>query len=61
MKDVIVTQEGDGVYNIFNRDEFNDRGYLIGYGGMEGYHIDDFDIIAEFDTLEEATEFVESL
>ena len=54
MKDIIVVQEGDDVYNIFNRDEFNDRGYLIGYGGMEGYHIDDFDIIAEFDTLEEA-------
>lgn len=60
MKNVIVIDGGNGMYIIFNRDEFNDNGYLSEYDGVDGYHIDDFDIVAEFNTLEEAIKFTES-
>ena len=61
MNNVIVVDEGDGMYNIFTRDDFNENGYLSEYDGVDGYHVDDFDIVAEFDTLDEAIKFTEQL
>ena len=61
MNNVIVVDEGDGMYNIFTRDDFNENGYLSEYDGVDGYHVDDFDIVAEFDTLDEAIKFTEKL
>lgn len=59
MKKFIVVQEDDGLFNLFGREMFNENGYLWEYDGVEGYHFDDFDIVAEFDTLEEAIKFTE--
>lgn len=61
MKKIIVVQEDEGLFNVFDRDMFNSYGYLEGYEGEEGYNIEDFDIVAEFDTLDEAIKFTEKL
>lgn len=61
MKQIIVVQEDEKVFNIFDRDDFDKEGWLIGYEGEEGYNIEDFDIVAEFDTFEEACDYVDSL
>lgn len=56
MKQFIVAQEDESTFNVFDRDDFNKDGWLIGYEGKAGYNIEDYDIIAEFDTFEEACE-----
>lgn len=55
-----VAQEDTNVYNVFCVDEFAEDGYLEGHNGEEGYHIDDFDIIAWFETFTEACEWVDN-
>ena len=59
MKNVIVVQEDEGLFNVFDRSIFDENGYLEGYEGMEGYNIADMDIIAEFNTLKQAEDFIE--
>lgn len=59
MKKIIVVQEDEGLFNVFNRDMFNSYGYLEGYEGEEGYNIEDFDIVAEFDTMREAEDYID--
>lgn len=60
MKNVIVVQEDEGLFNIFDRAMFDEDGYLEGYEGMEGYNMTDMDIVAEFDSIEEAEDFIEN-
>ena len=43
-----VVEEDDGVYNIFDVEDFDENGYLRGYNGQEGYHRSDFDIVMWF-------------
>lgn len=59
MKNIIVVQEGEGLFNIFDRAMFDEDGYLEGYKGIEGYNIADMDIVAEFNTLKQAEDFIE--
>lgn len=59
MKNFIVVQEDEGLFNVFDRAVFDEDGYLEGYEGMEGYNIADMDIIAEFNTLKQAEDFIE--
>ena len=60
MKNFIVVQEDEGLFNVFDRAVFDEDGYLEGYEGMEGYNISDMDIVAEFDSIEEAEYFIEN-
>lgn len=53
-----VVQEDTNQYNIFGDFDFNEDGYLIGYENQDGYHMDDFDIVAEFDSFDEAVKYV---
>ena len=59
MKNVIVVQEDEGLFNVFDRSMFDEDGYLEGFEGMEGYNIADMDIVAEFDSIEKAEDFIE--
>lgn len=59
MKQYFVAQEDENAYNIFTKMDFNVDGYYEGREGEEGYHIDDFDIVAEFDSFEEACDWVD--
>ena len=60
MKNVIVVQEDEGLFNVFDRAMFDEDGYLEGYEGMEGYNIADMDIVAEFNSIETAEDFIEN-
>ena len=60
-KQYFIAQEDTTIYNVFDYDEFDDDGYLDGHANEEGYHIDDFDIVAEFDTLDEANEWLDNV
>lgn len=60
-KQYFIAQEDTTIYNVFDYDEFDDDGYLDGHANEEGYHIDDFDIVAEFDTLDEANEWLDDV
>ena len=60
MKNVIVVQEDEGLFNVFDRAMFDEDGYLEGYEGMEGYNIADMDIVAEFDSIDQARDFIEN-
>ena len=59
MKNIIVVQEDEGLFNVFDRAMFDEYGYLEGYEGMEGYNISDMDIVAEFNTVKQAEDFIE--
>ena len=59
MKQFIVVQEDEGLFNLFERSMFDEDGYLEGYNGEEGYNIEDFDIVAEFDTMREAEDYID--
>lgn len=59
MKQFIVVQEDEGLFNLFERSMFDEDGYLEGYDGEEGYNIEDFDIVAEFDTMREAEDYID--
>ena len=60
MKNVIVVQEDEGLFNIFDRAMFDGNGYLEGFNGEEGYNIADMDIVAEFNSIETAEDFIEN-
>ena len=60
MKNVIVVQEDEGLFNIFDRAMFDENGYLEGFNGEEGYNIADMDIVAEFNSIETAEDFIEN-
>ena len=59
MKKIIVVQEDEGLFNLFERSMFDENGYLEGYEGEEGYNIEDFDIVAQFDTMREAEDYID--
>ena len=59
MKKFIVVQEDERAFNLFERSMFDEEGYLEGYEGEEGYNIKDMDIVAEFDTMQKAEEFID--
>ena len=59
MKKFIVVQEDDGLFNLFEREMFNADGYLEGYEGIEGYNIKDMDIVAEFNTMKQAEDYID--
>ena len=59
MKKFIVVQEDDGLFNLFGREMFNEDGYLEGYDGEEGYNINDMDIVAEFNTMKQAEDYID--
>lgn len=54
-----VAQEDTAVFNVFDYTDFNDNGYYIGHNDMEGYHLNDFDIVAEFDNFEDAVAWMD--
>lgn len=58
-KNYFVAQEDTNIYNVFSVDDFDDDGFLIGHEDEDGYHRSDFDIVAWFDSFEEACEWVE--
>ena len=60
MKNVIVVQEDDGLFNVFDRAMFDEDGYLEGFEGVEGYNIANMDIVAEFNSIETAEDFIEN-
>ena len=59
MKKFIVVQEDEGLFNLFGREMFNEDGYLEGYDGEEGYNINDMDIVAEFNTMKQAEDYID--
>ena len=59
MKKFIVVQEDEGLFNMFERDMFDKDGYIEGYEGIEGYNIKDMDIVAEFNTMEKAEDYID--
>ena len=60
MKKFIVVQEDEGLFNLFDRAMFDEDGCLEGYEGIEGYNIADMDIVAEFNTLKQAEDFIDN-
>lgn len=59
MKKFIVVQEDEGLFNMFGREMFNEDGYLEGYEGIDGYNIKDMDIVAEFNTMQKAEDYID--
>ena len=59
MKKYIVVQEDEGLLNLFGREMFNEDGYLEGYEGIDGYNIKDMDIVAEFNTMKQAEDYID--
>lgn len=59
MKKFIVVKEDDGLFNLFGREMFNEDGYLEGYDGEEGYNINDMDVVAEFNTMNQAEDYID--
>ena len=59
MKQFIVVQEDEGLFNLFERDMFNKDGYLEVYEGIGGYNIKDMDIVAEFNTMQKAEAYID--
>ena len=58
-KKYFVVEEDAGLYNIFSVEDFDADGYLWEHNGEDGYHMDDFDIVYETDSFEDACEYVE--
>lgn len=61
MKKYFVCQEDSDIANVFSLDDFDKNGYLDGYAGEDGYHIDDFEDKVWFKTFDEAAEYAESI
>ena len=59
MKKYIVVQEDEELLNLFGREMFNDDGYHERYEGIEGYNIKDMDIVAEFNTMKQAEDYID--
>lgn len=56
-----VAQEDDNTYNVFDYLDFDHDGWYAGHYGEEGYHLNDFDIIAEFSNFQDACDYVDKL
>lgn len=54
-----VAQEDTDVYNVFNFADFDEEGFLEGYNGIEGYHIDDFDIVYKSKHFKDCERYIE--
>lgn len=54
-----VCDEGDGVYNIFPYDDFDDDGWHNLHQQEDGYHISDFDIVYETNDFQDACDWVD--
>lgn len=59
MKKYFVCEEDNDIANVFSIEDFNKNGYLDGYDGEDGYHIDDFEDKVWFNTWDEACEYAE--
>ena len=59
MKKFIVVQEDEGLFNLFEREMFDANGYLEGYEGIDCYNIKDMDIVAEFNTMQKAEDYID--
>lgn len=60
-KPYFVVDEGE-CYNAFGVNMFDKRtGYLEGFEDEPGYHFDDFDIIAWFNTWDEAIDYSDEM
>ena len=59
MKKFIVVQDDEGLFNLFEREMFDANGYLEGYEGIDGYNIKDMDIVAEFNTMQKAEDYID--
>lgn len=59
MKRYFVAQEDTNLYNVFDRMDFDENGWYVNHENEDGYHIDDFDIVAEFKEFEQAVEWID--
>lgn len=59
MAKFFVADEGDNIFNVFPYEDFDKDGYYLGYHGVEGYHISDFDIVYESDDWGDACDWVD--
>ena len=60
-KKYFIVEEDTDLYNIFCVDDFDDDGYLSGYNGQDGYHMDDFkeQVVYETNSFEDACKWEE--
>lgn len=54
-----VADEGDGIYNIFSYDDFDENGCYYGHSDWEGYNIEDFDIVYECNSFAQAERWID--
>lgn len=59
-KKYFVAQEDTDLYNVFSRADFDEDGYLDGYNGQEGYHMDDFDIVFESNRFDVCVRWIDN-
>lgn len=55
-----VAQEDTDLYNVFNRADFDEDGYLHGYNGQDGYHEDDFDVVFESNRFDDCERWIDN-
>ncbi len=58
-KRYFVAHEDTNVYNVFDYEDFDLEGWYVNHENEDGYHINDFDIVAEFDDFDEACEWAD--
>lgn len=58
-KPFFVVDEGDYTYNVFCIADFDEEGYYGDHNGEDGYHISDFDIVAEFNHFKDAERWID--
>ena len=58
-KKYFVVEEDVNVYNTFNVCDFDADGYLWGHNGEDGYHMDEFDVVFETDSFDDAVNWEE--
>lgn len=59
IKPFFVIQEDEGIFNIFCIADFDKDGYYGDHNGEDGYHISDFDIVAEFRSWKDAERYMD--
>lgn len=60
MKNYFIVRDDEYVYSILaTKLDFDADGYYEGHHNEDGYHIDDFNAVAEFDSFEEACDWVD--
>ncbi len=55
-----VADEGDGVYNVFGMDMFDENGYLNGHPHESGYHLNDYDVVFRSNSLRACHAWIEN-